>query len=622
MQHQKRTWWAAPWLGGARFRIGLGFSMLALVLFGAVGFLSSHDARRQSERDTALVLQQLADRLAQRLDSDMAARYRDVDQLAKLTELMALDMKPERWRQVIDRLHSSSQHYSWIGVADLNGRVLAATDGLLEHANVHDRPWFTKGLKQTSVSDVHDAKLLAALMPAPASGDPMRFVDVSAPIQIRGQTVGVIGAHLSWAWADERRREALADVAGRRDIEILLIGRDGRIELGPQIPSLVDTSNSGLNALLQAAQVVNWSDGRRYLTAVRASRPMVDYPGMGWMVVVRQSESSAMSAAMALERRLLWFSGLGALAFGVLGWLLADRLTQPLRQVAAQAQAMMQPGKCINVHDEVDQLASSLATLLAELEDRERTMKAMNEQLETRVAERTASLRMANEDLRGFSASISHDLQGPLGSMVVLLRHTLSNKAGDMSEPTAHIMTVVANECDRLRELTSELLTLAMVDQREVVQQPIDHNSLVQEVVEQLHRASLHAFPTVDIGPLPTLPGDLIMLRQVWTNLLANAVKFSSKVTSPHIQVNADVLGGEVQFVVADNGAGFDEARRERLFGMFQRLHHASDFPGTGVGLSIVRRVVQRHGGRIWAESPPGSGARFYFVLPKAERST
>lgn len=618
MSNQSMRWRVPFQLGGARFRIGLAFSVLALLLFGAVGVLSSRDARNQTERDTARALQQLADRLAQHLDADMSARFRDIGQLALLTEVMQVDMRAAHWRQAIDRLHASSKHYSWIGVADASGRVLAATRGLLEQADVHQRPWFIKGLKQTSVLDVHEAKLLAALLPAPDSGEPLRFVDVAAPIRKNGQTVGVIGAHLSWAWAKERRLAALKEDVDRDNVEIVLVNGDGGIELGPGQPNMGGAAKALLEALLQEPQVIEWSDGKRYLTAARASRPLADYPGMGWVVLVRQPEAIAMSAAAALERRLLWFAGLGVVMFGVLGWWLADRLTRPLRQVAAHAYAMRHPQGLSEVHDEVDQLASSLTTLLADLEERERALTAMNEKLETRVAERTASLRLANEDLRSFSRSVSHDIQGPLGSMAMLMRHTLARKPSDLPESAIRVMTAVADECDRLRLLSSELLVLAMVEQSEIAQEPVDHEAMVKAVVDQLRQAADGAFPVVEIGPLPALTGDPVMLRQVWSNLLSNAVKFSSKAAAPRIEVSASMQGDVVQFMVADNGAGFDETQRERLFGVFQRLHTNAQFPGTGVGLSIVRRVVQRHGGHVWAESPPGQGARFYFVLPCA----
>lgn len=603
-------------MGGARLRIGVAFSTLAIVVFGAVGVLSARDARQQSEQDTKLALTQLAQRLAQRLDADMAARFRDIDQLANLQEQLDLDPDPARWRTLLERLQQSSRHHSWIGVADVDGRVLAATGGLLESANVKQRPWFSRGLRQTTVGDVHDAKLLASLLRSNTPGEPLRFVDVSAPLRLRGKTVGVIGAHLSWAWAEERRREALAGNAAHRGLEILLVNREGAIELGPRAPTLPEQPQVSLQALLRGAQRLVWSDGRSYLSAASASSPLSDYPGMGWVVVVRQPQELALAEAIALERRLIWLSVVGAALFGALGWFLADRLTRPLRRVAAQAQGMLPATDEAPPHDEVDQLARTLASLLADLKQREQDLTSLNEGLETRVQERTASLRRANDDLRAFSRSVSHDIQGPLGSMAQLLRQTVDKDGSALPPQASEVMQLVAQECERLKQLSAELLTLAMVEQSEIAVEPVDHGALARDVVAQLSMGASHAFPAIEIGNLPTLPGDAVMLRQVWSNLLSNAVKFTSKVPAPRIKVSAEARDGEVVFTVADNGAGFDEAQSDRLFGVFQRLHRASQFPGTGVGLSIVRRVVLRHGGRVWAQSPPGQGARFHFCLP------
>lgn len=607
-------WRDAPRMWSARVRIGVAFSALAIVLFGAVGHLSATDARRQSERDSAQALQQFADQLAQRLDADMAARHRDIDQLVRLHELLELNPDLDRWRLVLERLKQSNPHYSWIGLASPDGKVLAATQGILEGANVAQRPWFGKGRQHTNLTDVHEAKLLAKLLPN-TQGEPLRFVDVSAPLRQRGQTVGVIGAHLSWAWAEQRRKEAMSDNRHRRGIEIVLIDRKGLIELGPRSPALQPASPDLVQSLLTSPQTLPWSDGQRYMSAASASKPSSDYPGMGWVVVVRQPEEQALAQAQALARRLMWLSALGVALFGALGWVLADRLTRPLRQVAAQAQAMLPQGQDVSPHDEVHQLASTLASLLSDLKKREDALSSLNEALESRVQARTESLRLANEDLRAFSRSVSHDIQGPLGAMAQLLRQALQRDQACLPEQAATVMQVVAQECERLKQLSAELLTLAMVEQRELATTPVDHGTLVQAVIQQM-QGPQGCEPSVQVGPLPTLPGDPVMLRQVWANLLSNAAKFSAKCASPHIEVSAQVTPHEVVFTVADNGVGFDEAHRDRLFGVFQRLHSPSQFPGTGVGLSIVRRVVERHGGRVWADSPPGQGARFHFCLP------
>lgn len=146
-------WRARVRVGSTGLRIGLAFSVLAILLFGGVGLLSANDARRQSERDTAAALQQLADRLALRLDADMAARYRDIAQLTELVHLLGLEPDGVQWREVIARLHAASPHYSWIGVADTDGRVRVATRGLLEKADVRQRPWFAQGLRRTTVGE-------------------------------------------------------------------------------------------------------------------------------------------------------------------------------------------------------------------------------------------------------------------------------------------------------------------------------------------------------------------------------------------------------------------------------------------------------------------------------------
>lgn len=462
---------------------------------------------------------------------------------------------------------------------------------------------------------MHDAKLLATLLTPALPGEPLRFVDVSSPLRARGQVTGVVGAHLSWSWAEERRREALTDDIAGRGIEILVLNRTGLIELGPRAPELAADAAGALGGLLRSARMLAWSDGRTYLTAASASKPLADYPGMGW-VVVRQPEALALAPAMALGRRLLWMSLIGATAFGALGWLLSERLTRPLRRVAAHAQTLMPSAPHPLPHDEVDQLAHSLAALLGDLKAREDELRTLNAELESRVRDRTASLQLANEDLRAFSRSVSHDIQGPLGAVSLLLKQTLQRDEAMLPSGVAEVMQRVAQECERLRQLSADLLSLAMVEQRQLALQPVDHQALAQEVIELLRLANPEHFPDVVVHSLPTLSGDPVMLRQVWSNLLSNAVKFTSRVARPRIEVSAKRDGQVTVFTVSDNGAGFDPAKGARLFGVFARLHGASQFPGTGVGLSIVRRVVERHGGRIWAESSEGQGARFHFTLP------
>lgn len=605
---------AGRWLRrrSMRARIALAFTTLALLLFGAISYLSAREAYRQSERDTAAALQQLAQRLSQRLDADMAARLGEVRQIAALDQLLDWQLNPTHWRVLVEGLQRNSRHYSWIGVATPDGQVLAATQGLLEGRNVQHRPWFQQGLRAPIVGDVHEAALLASLLrPEAGSTEPLRFVDVAAPLRRGGRTVAVVGGHLSWAWAEERRREALATVDAARAVEIVLVGPSGDIALGPREPALPGPVDAG------EAGSLTWSDGQRYLTATSASQPLDDYPGMGWTVVVRQPESTAFRDADALQHRLWWLGGAGALLFGLVGWWITVRLTGPLQRVARRAQALMPEAAQQVTHDEVDQLGASLSALLEGLREREQSLRALNENLESRVQERTQRLQLANEDLRHFSRSVAHDLRGPLGAMGMVLDQVLQGDQAPQGASARRSIEVVAQECDRLRRLSDELLTLALVDQRDYEQLPVETDALVAEALAEVRAVATGNSAEVTLQPLPAVMGDPLMLRQVWTNLLSNAFKYSSKSMAPKVVVSARVEGDETVFCISDNGRGFDPAQAPRLFGVFQRLHPASEFPGTGVGLSIVRRVVHRHGGRVWAESVPGQGARFYFTLPR-----
>lgn len=609
-----------PHWRSVRLRIGAAFSVLALVLFVGVGAVSGEQARRQSEDAASASLQRLADRLARTLDAGMAERLREVRNLSTLENILDTELEPAQWRLLVERMQASLPHYTWIGVTDTSGKVLAATQGLLEGRDVSKRPWFAGGLARPFVGDIHEALLLESLLKRSADAEPLRLVDFAAPMQLRGRTTGVLGAHLSWNWVEERRREAIRSVRADREVDIVLTDPEGTALLRPGLPTLPTPGRTALDAAREAVSTIAWPDGVRYLTAASASTANADYPGMSWRVVVRQPESTATAAATALKHRIWAAGGLGALIFGVVGWWLAGRLTAPLRSLAREARVATADAPAGGKLDEVEQLAGALGALIERLRQRDRELTALNGTLEGRVQQRTESLRRANDDLQSFSRSVSHDLRGPIGSIGLVLRNVLGQPDLDMPERPRLLLSEVARECDRLKVLIEELMTLSMVEQRELAVVSTSMRSLVQAVLDELARggASETVAQTVVVGELPEVQGDAVLLRQVWHNLLSNAVKFTGRVESPRIEVTAQDAGDERVFCVADNGAGFDTSQAARLFGVFQRLHRASDFPGTGVGLSIVKRVVHRHGGRVWAESKPGEGARFYFALPKA----
>jgi signal transduction histidine kinase len=246
-------------------------------------------------------------------------------------------------------------------------------------------------------------------------------------------------------------------------------------------------------------------------------------------------------------------------------------------------------------------------------------LEVLNTELEHRVCERTRELAAANSELEAFSYSVSHDLRTPLRAISGFSQILLKDYALQL-EPTAQrYLQLVCENAQRMGALIDDLLHFSHLGRKAISVAQIDMTSLVQEVINQL-RAESDAKPAQFVlQPMPPAHGDRSLLLQVWTNLLSNALKFASRNEHPVIEAGAYNENPGKVYYVKDNGVGFDMRYYEKLFGVFQRLHKVEQFPGTGVGLAIVQRIVMRHGGRVWAEGKVNQGATFYFKLPERE---
>lgn len=247
-----------------------------------------------------------------------------------------------------------------------------------------------------------------------------------------------------------------------------------------------------------------------------------------------------------------------------------------------------------------------------------RALSKTNQQLEQRVRERTAELENSNQELEAFSYSVSHDLRAPLRSIQGFSDALLEDHGMSISDGSRDCLDRIRGAANRMSELIDGMLSLSRLSRGEFRAEPVDLSAMAREILHDLARRENGRQVEAVLPAGLAAQGDRRLLRAVMENLLGNAWKFTSKRSRTRIEVGrAGTEEERAVFFVKDNGAGFDMAYANKLFGTFQRLHDAAEFPGTGVGLASVQRVVQRHGGRVWAESVMGNGATFYFTLPE-----
>lgn len=267
-----------------------------------------------------------------------------------------------------------------------------------------------------------------------------------------------------------------------------------------------------------------------------------------------------------------------------------------------------------------DDMAASLQRQRLEQQRTEEEVRSLNASLESRVAQRTAQLEELNKELEAFSYSVSHDLRAPLrhiGGYLELLAHELGSA---LSGEGARLLKSACDSAGQMGTLIDDLLAFSKMGRTALRPQQFETAALVEEVVKDLASETAGREIRWEIGELPQVLADRSMMKQVWANLLSNAVKYSRQRKPAVIQVGGQHRPGEFEFYVRDNGAGFDMQYAEKLFGVFQRMHAAEEFEGTGIGLANVRRIVTRHGGRTWAEAAVDKGATFYFTLPRQEK--
>jgi signal transduction histidine kinase len=274
----------------------------------------------------------------------------------------------------------------------------------------------------------------------------------------------------------------------------------------------------------------------------------------------------------------------------------------------------------------LDQLdISRLATLnllediKVEMEQRkkvEKEVKKLNAGLEKRVLERTSQLEAANKELEAFAYSVSHDLRAPLRAIDGFSKFVLEDYGTYLDSEGQRLLGLIRSNTQKMDQLITDILTLSRVSRGEHKVSKVNMTKMALSMLNETVSPEIQEKLSLKIDELPEAYADSTYMKQVWINLISNAIKFSSLKKKQEIKIGGFTQEGYHVYYIKDNGVGFNPEYAHKLFGVFQRLHKAEDFEGTGVGLAIVQRIIHRHGGKVWAEGKEGKGATFYFSLP------
>ncbi len=633
-----------------RLRLGLAIGSVALILSILLSLLVGYTASKQLEASTGKFFADLSYQMADKLDRGMFERYRDIQIAASLETLYKPLSSDDAKRAFLEKLKNTYNDYAWIGLANPEGKVAVSTGGILEGFDVSTRPWYINGKKENAyVGDVHQALMLAKILPNP-TGEPMRFVDLTAQVKdTQNNFIGVLAAHLSWQWAKKVQDSVLRAVAKRDNIEMLVLSKNGDILLAP--PSFkhqgtklksFKSAQKGKNSYI----VETWLDRKQYLTGFSPSVGYLDYPGLNWVVLVRQRTDIAFAGAATLQRQVIIWGVILGLISAFLSWLIANRIVKPILAISSAAKKIRAGNNQVNIplirgRDEITTLSVSLHKLVKTLENQQASLQTLNkelqqdiiarqqaeaearilnQELEKRVQQRTVQLEAMNQELEAFSYSVSHDLSAPLRRIESFSQILLTKCSNQLDATSSLYLSRISYSIKQMQQLIQDLLLLSRVSRDEIHLQKVDLSKIVHAISQDLFVAEPERQVLFCISESVTAFADKRLIYSVLENLIGNAWKYTKNVEYARIEFgivenqDGSACKSPIYFV-RDNGAGFNMKYHDKLFVPFQRLHSDAEFEGTGIGLATVQRIINRHEGKIWAESTVGRGATFYFTV-------
>jgi signal transduction histidine kinase len=416
--------------------------------------------------------------------------------------------------------------------------------------------------------------------------------------------------------------------------------RDGGLVLATSDPQRILSTPSIDNQVIEL--LLNGESGGMEFTNQNGEKTLIGFapvPGLPWGAIITTPSVTAFAAM----HRMMLTSNIIAIIFlliaAVIAGVLVRRITRPIHRLVEETEEIGKGNLDCEIDtagkDEIGDLSRAFSDMTKNLKNimvsnerlseevearkaAENSLKTLNETLEQKVEERTAALEMSNKDLESFSYSVSHDLRAPLrhvhGFVEMLNTHIRENA----DEKTQHYLDVISNATNDMGQLIDGLLSFSRMGKSQIERNKIDLNNLIKDVIAAFQSDMEGRKVDWNVAKLPIVSGDINMIRLVLSNLISNALKFTSRKETAVIEIGSEPDTDTPGFTIIhirDNGAGFEMQYKEKLFGVFQRLHSQKDYKGIGIGLANVKRIIQKHGGRVWANGAPGEGAVFYFTL-------
>ncbi len=498
------------------------------------------------------------------------------------------------------------------GLYDVNGIQLAISNPNVTTLgqSFADREWFQQAVatKQPYQS-----------VPIKSRATGSAIAPYVAPIlNEQGQVIGVFAGSISLA----KLSDVLIKINQNPAVNYTIADtRDGGLILANENPQLILTALSDNNDVLTA--ISKGESGSFESTNNHGEKELISFApltNLPWGVIITTSSRSAFSSIGVLTQTASFLSIVTIIIASIMSGLFMLQITMPIRHLVEDTKEI---GKG-NLDHKIEIIGKGeIAELSRSFDDMTDNLKKVmitNESLDQRVQDRTSELEKSNDELESFTYSISHDLRAPLRHVHGFVDMLSNHLQGNTDEKSQHYLETISNAVKDMGYLIDDLLSFSRIGKTQINNVKIDLNLIVKDVIDSYQIEIESKNIKWEIEKLPVVNADINMIKLVFDNLISNALKFTSLKEVVTIEIGSDSdtkSNNNVEIYVKDNGAGFDMRYVEKLFGVFQRLHSQKEFEGTGIGLANVKRIVQKHGGRVWAEGLVDEGATFYFTLPK-----